>query len=177
MVAATNNDLQATIKDKSFRSDLFYRLNTISLHLMPLRERAEEIEPLVRQLTQTEAENMHRSPPVYSKEVMEMFKRHSWPGNVRELKNIVRRLIIVFSGRNVAGGDIEPLLNIRQGEAPFVPMTLPEVEREHLVKVLAMAKGVVGGKKGAAAVLKMPKSTLQYKLRIHGLNPLDYQNG
>ena len=177
VVAATNNDLQASIQDRTFRSDLFYRLNTISLHLMPLRERVEEIEPLMRQLTETEAEAMRRVPPVYSQEVMEMLKRHSWPGNVRELKNIVRRLIIVSSGKKVTRADIEPLVNIRRNDAPFLPLTLPEVEREHLIKVLCMTKGVVGGKKGAATILKMPKSTLQYKLRIHGLNPLDYQNG
>ncbi len=174
VIAATNNDLQAAIKEKNFRSDLFYRLNTVSLHIPPLRERVEEIEPLVRQLTQAQAESMRRLPPVYSGEVMVILKRHSWPGNVRELKNILTRLIIVFSGKTVTRGDIEPLLNLQPNEAPLAPMTLDEMERAHLIKVLSMTKGVVGGKNGAAAVLKMPKSTLQYKLRIHALNPHDF---
>ncbi len=177
VIAATNNDLQSAIINRTFRSDLFYRLNTISLHLLPLRERTEEIEPLVHQLTQSESENMHRAPPIYSEEAKDLLRRHSWPGNVRELRNIVKRMIIVFSGKTVTTADIEPLLNIRRTDAAFTPMTLDEVEREHLAKVLSITKGVVGGKKGAATMLKMPKSTLQYKLRIHGLNPQDFQNG
>jgi transcriptional regulator with GAF, ATPase, and Fis domain len=174
VIAASNNDLQAAIREKNFRSDLFYRLNTVSLHLPPLRERPEEIEPLVQKFTQTQGEAMRRVPPVYESEVIEILQRHSWPGNVRELKNIITRLIIVFSGKTVTRRDIEPLLNIQQSETPFDQRTLDEVERAHLIKVLTMTKGVVGGKKGAAAFLKMPKSTLQYRLRIHGLNPQDF---
>jgi len=90
---------------------------------------------------------------------------------VRELKNIISRLIIVFSGKTVTRRDIEPLLSLQPGETCSTPLTLDEMERAHLIKVLSMTKGVVGGKQGAAAILKMPKSTLQYRLRIHGLNP------
>ncbi len=171
VIAASNNDIQAALREKNFRSDLFYRLNTVSFHLPPLRGRVEEIEPLVRQLTQAQAESIHRVPPIYSGEVMEMMQRHSWPGNVRELKNIISRLIIVFSGKTVTRRDIEPLLNLQQGETCCTPLTLDEMERAHLIKVLNLTKGVVGGKHGAAAILKMPKSTLQYRLRLHGLNP------
>ncbi|MHB8068867.1 MAG: sigma-54-dependent Fis family transcriptional regulator [Desulfobaccales bacterium] len=174
VIAASNNDLQAAIRVKNFRSDLFYRLNTVSLHVPPLRERAEEIEPLILKFTQVQAESMRRVPPAYSSEVMDILQCHSWPGNVRELKNIVTRLIIVFSGKTVVRGDIEPLLNLQQNETPIDQRTLDEVERAHLIKVLNLTKGVVGGKKGAAAFLKMPKSTLQYKLRTHGLNPQDF---
>jgi DNA-binding NtrC family response regulator len=140
----------------------------------PLRERAEEIEPLILKFTQVQAESMRRVPPAYASEVMDILQCHSWPGNVRELKNIVTRLIIVFSGKTVVRGDIEPLLNLQQNVTPIDQRTLDEVERAHLIKVLNLTKGVVGGKKGAAAFLKMPKSTLQYKLRTHGLNPQDF---
>ncbi|MGC2693567.1 MAG: hypothetical protein WA228_12825, partial [Desulfobaccales bacterium] len=98
-------------------------------------------------------------------------KQHSWPGNVRELKNIISRLIIVFSGKTVTRRDLEPLLNLQQGEICSPLPTLDEMERAHLIKVLSLTKGVVGGKHGAAAILKVPKSTLQYRLRIHGINP------
>ena len=171
VIAASNMDLQAAIQAKAFRSDLYYRLNTVSFHLPPLRERVEEIEPLVRQLTQSQAESMRRAAPIYAAEVMEIMKRHSWPGNVRELKNIISRLIIVFSGKTVTRRDIEPLLNLQQSETCSTLVTLEELERTHLIKVLSMTKGVVGGKHGAAAILKMPKSTLQYRLRLYGINP------
>ncbi|MGC2432608.1 MAG: sigma 54-interacting transcriptional regulator, partial [Desulfobaccales bacterium] len=171
VIAASNNDLHMAIREKTFRSDLFYRLNTVSFHLPPLRERVEEIEPLVRHLTQAQAESIRRAPPFFSREVMDLLKQHSWPGNVRELKNIISRLIIVFSGKTVTRRDLEPLLNLQQGEICSPLPTLDEMERAHLIKVLSLTKGVVGGKHGAAAILKVPKSTLQYRLRIHGLNP------
>lgn len=173
VIAATNRDLGSAIHTKEFRSDLYYRLNTVAFHVPPLRERREEIEPLIRQLTYSQSENMRRMPPVYSDQAMELMKGHSWPGNVRELKNIVTRLIIVFSGKTVNKKDIEPLLNIQHSE-PAGPMTLSEVERAHLIKVLSMTKGVVGGKNGAAGILRIPKSTLQYRLYKHGIDPLDF---
>lgn len=174
VIAATNADLQAAIQERLFRLDLYYRLNTVSFHIPPLRERSEEVEPLVRKLTQAQVESLHRAAPVYSPEVMEILKRHTWPGNVRELKSIVSHLMILFSGKLVTKRDIEPLLNIREDEALPSPMTLAEVECAHLIKVLSMTHGVIGGKHGAAAILKMPKSTLQYKIRTHGLNPREF---
>lgn len=174
VIAATNNDLEVAIKEKNFRSDLFYRLNTVTFHIPPLRERTEEVEPLVRRFTHAEAEAMHRVPPIYSDEIIDILKRHSWPGNIRELKNIVSRLIIAFSGKTVLRRDIEPLLNIRPSETNQPAMTLAAMECAHLIKILTETKGVVGGPKGAASILKMPKSTLQYRLRKHGLSPRDF---
>ncbi len=175
VIAATNSDLKKGISEKNFRSDLFYRLNAISFHIPPLRERSEEIEPLVHRLTEAEALATHRVPPEFTSEALAALKQHSWPGNVRELRNIVIRLVIVYSGKKVTRHDIEPLLDIGQGDVQQVPMVLMDVECAHLIKVLTMTRGVVGGKNGAAGVLKIPKSTLQYKLQKHGLNPQDYR--
>ena len=176
MIAATNSDLKKALSEKNFRPDLFYRLNAISFHIPPLRERSEEIEPLVHRLTEAEALATHRVPPVFTPETIAAFKQHSWPGNVRELRNVINRLVIVYSGKQVTRHDIEPLLDIGQAEVPqIIPTALADMERLHLVKVLTMSRGVVGGRKGAAAVLNIPKSTLQYKLRKHGLNPQDYR--
>ena len=174
VIAATNIDLETAIRQNQFRADLYYRLNTVTFHIPPLRERVEEIEPLVHRLIQSETEALHRVPPALSPEAMEALKRHSWPGNVRELRNVVNRLIIVYSGKTVGRRDLEPLLTLRQPEVHHAPMTLAAVERAHLMKVLAMTKGIVGGKKGAAAVLNVPKSTLQYRLRKHGVKPQEF---
>jgi transcriptional regulator of acetoin/glycerol metabolism len=84
-------------------------------------------------------------------------------------------LVIVYSGKQVTRHDIEPLLDIGQVEVQQTSTILADVERVHLIKVLTMSRGVVGGRKGAAAALNIPKSTLQYKLRKHGLNPQDYR--
>jgi len=174
VIVATNADLQTAISEKIFRSDLYYRINKVSIHIPPLRERSEDIEPLVHRLTKRLTEELHRAPPIYSKEALESFKRYSWPGNVRQLKNLINHLMILFSGKRVTKRDIELLLNTDEGEETLSPLPLAEVERNHLIKVLSMTKGVVGGKNGAALLLNMPKSTLQYKLRTHHLNPQDY---
>jgi len=175
VIAATNSDLKKALSEKNFRPDLFYRLNAISFHIPPLRERSEEIEPLVHRLTEAEALATHRVPPVFTGEALVALKRHSWPGNVRELRNVMSRLVIVYSGKQVTRHDIEPLLDIGQVEVQQTSTILADVERVHLIKVLTMSRGVVGGRKGAAAALNIPKSTLQYKLRKHGLNPQDYR--
>jgi transcriptional regulator with GAF, ATPase, and Fis domain len=175
VIAATNTNLEDAIRDKKFRSDLFYRLNTVSFHIPPLRERVEEIEPLIERLTQAQARAMHRSAPLFSPRAIEVLKQHPWPGNIRELNNIVSRMIILYSGKRVTRRDVEPLLGIKQfAEAPPPSTTLSDIERAHLAKVLATTRGVIGGPKGAAAFLKLPKSTVQYKVHKHGLNPRDY---
>ena len=121
------------------------------------------------------AELWVKVPPVITAEAIAALKQHSWPGNVRELRNVMSRLVIVYSGKQVTRHDIEPLLDIGQPEVEQNPTALADMERIHLIKVLTMSRGVVGGRKGAAAVLNVPKSTLQYKLHKHGLNPQDYR--
>lgn len=177
VIAATNTDLETAIREKNFRSDLYYRLNTVSFHIPPLRERVEEIEPLVHWITRSQSEAMHRVPPVFSAEAMQILKQYSWPGNVRELRNLLNRLLIVCSGKTITRQDLEPLVNCRIAEvenSPSAPLSLSDSERAHLIKVLTLTKGVVGGSSGAAAILKVPKSTLQYRLAKHGLDPQDF---
>jgi len=177
VIAATNSDLEQAIFQKTFRSDLYYRLNTVGFHIPPLRERKDEIVPLLLRLTRSQAQYMHRTPPTYSNEVLELMQNHTWPGNVRELRNIVNRLLIIYSGQHITRRHVEPLLAIRQAEAGVSTlMSLAEAERSYLIRVLTATKGAVSGKNGATAILKVPKSTLQYRLRKHGINPADYVN-
>jgi len=175
VIAATNMDLKKAISEKSFRADLFYRLNTVSFHVPPLRERIGEIEPLVHHLTQLQACAMNRVPPVFSQGAIEALERHTWPGNIRELRNIIERLIITSSA-TVTRSDIESVLDIGEVEIHSTPMNWSAMERAHLIKVLRMTKGVVGGRNGAATLLGMPKSTLQYRLSKHELTPRNYLN-
>jgi transcriptional regulator with GAF, ATPase, and Fis domain len=175
IIAATNSDMEQAIQEKSFRSDLFYRLNTVSIHIPPLRERNDEVVPLLLRLTRAQAKVLHRPPPSFSDEVLEVMQNYNWPGNVRELSNIVNRLIIINSGQHITRRHLSPLLSAHQTEAPSrTLMSLAESERAHLIRVLTATKGVVGGKYGATAILKVPKSTLQYRLRKHGVNPNDF---
>ena len=174
VIAATNIDMRDALKQNTFRSDLYYRLNIVSFHLPPLRERMEEIEPLAKGLIALQAETLHRTPPRFSPQAVEAIMNHPWPGNVRELKNVMNRLIITHSGKTVSGPEMAALLGSLQPETPGALLTLAEAERAHLVKALLQTRGAVGGPDGAAALLGIPKSTLQYRLRKHGLNPKDY---
>ncbi|MDY0306148.1 MAG: sigma 54-interacting transcriptional regulator [Desulfovibrionaceae bacterium] len=176
VIAATNKNLEDCIREHTFRSDLFYRLSTITLHLPPLRERPEDIPPLLRVLSASQARLLHRPAPRYSDEVVADICRHSWPGNIRELKNLISRMIILRPGQEVSREDIRSHLGEATAETPGGRFpTLDEAECAHIAKALARAGGMVGGAKGAAALLGVPRSTLQYRMRKCGLSPEDFR--
>jgi transcriptional regulator with GAF, ATPase, and Fis domain len=174
VIAATNRDLEAAIADKTFRSDLFYRLNTVRLHLPPLRERPEDIPVLVRRLSEQLARGLNRRPPDYRPEAMKALAAHAWPGNIRELHNVVNRMILLKPDGEVGARDLEPMLGGHDGPAEASFPTLEEAERSHLERALRLARGQVAGPRGAARLLGLPRTTLQYRLRKHGLNPADF---
>ncbi len=101
LVAATNRDLAAMVADGCFRSDLLYRLNVFPLVLPPLRERSDDIPPLVRHFTQRFARRMGQRIEVIPSEVMEALVRYPWPGNIRELQNVIERAVILSPGSSL----------------------------------------------------------------------------
>ena len=109
LVAATNRDLAAMVADGGFRSDLYYRLNVFPLVLPPLRERRDDIPPLVRHFTQRFARRMGRRIETIPSAVMEALVRYPWPGNIRELQNVIERAVILSPGSSlqVPRGDLE----------------------------------------------------------------------
>jgi two-component system response regulator AtoC len=113
IIAATNRNLEEAVQDQSFREDLYYRLNVVTVHLPPLRDRMDAIPLLVDHFLQRNNEQYKKSVKALSKETMEVFMNHSWPGNVRELENMVRRMVVL-------GNEKAPLAEIadRGEEAP-----------------------------------------------------------
>ena len=109
-MAATNRDLAAMVADGRFRSDLYYRLNVFPLVLPPLRERPDDIPPLVRHFTQRFARRMGRRIETIPSAVMEALVRYPWPGNIRELQNVIERAVILSPGSSlqVPLGDLQP---------------------------------------------------------------------
>ena len=101
LVAATNRDLAAMVADGRFRSDLYYRLNVFPLVLPPLRERSDDIPPLVRHFTQRFARRMGRRIETIPSAVMEALVRYPWPGNIRELQNVIERAVILSPGTSL----------------------------------------------------------------------------
>ena len=177
IIAATNKDLQEGIRAGTFREDLFYRLNIVSIHVPPLRERREDIPLLIKQLTLIKAKQMNRQEPVYSARSLEKLLDYAWPGNVRELENLVKRLVILRAGEPILADDIEKILEFSQSQGQSVSgelTSLRDIERQHIIRTLAKTRGVLGGKKGAAKILGLPRSTLQHRIKMHHIHPEEY---
>jgi formate hydrogenlyase transcriptional activator len=169
IVAATNRDLSAMVQERRFRADLFYRLHVFPISLPPLRERLEDIPLLVRHFVRTYAERMNKEIHTVQDEVMEMLKRHSWPGNIRELQNFIERSVILTSGP-VLCAPLSDLKNVGP-QAPAVDGTLADAERAHILQVLRQVDWVVGGHRGAAVRLGLPRTTLLYRMHKLGIVP------
>ena len=137
-VAATNKELEKEIHAGRFREDLFYRLNVISLHLPPLRERPEDVEPLARHFLDKFAHRMNRDITAISRETLIALETHSWPGNVRELENVMERAVILTRGNEVELGVLPLKMTAAQTESAVNgdEVSLESVEIEHIRRVL-----------------------------------------
>jgi len=176
IISATNSNLEAKIDEGQFRKDLYYRLNTIAVQVPPLRQRIEDIPILLKKLTFDEAQRMNRPASTYTEEAIEILCGYQWPGNIRELKNFIKRMIILRPGEEINAGAIrKELPNQSQAKQPAAAFqNLADAERCHIERALSVCKGSVGGPAGAARLLGIPRSTLQYRLKKYGLIPSDY---
>ncbi|HIW77979.1 MAG TPA: sigma-54 dependent transcriptional regulator [Candidatus Bilophila faecipullorum] len=141
ILAATNRDLAAMMKDGSFREDLYYRLNVFECVIPPLRERPEDIAPLAAKLLRA-ASAKYGPPPTLSKAVQGVLLGYAWPGNVRELRNVMERLALLAAGREATPEDLPPALAGGPAEADAEDggriLTLREVEARHIRHVLSL---------------------------------------
>jgi transcriptional regulator with GAF, ATPase, and Fis domain len=171
LISATNQDLEKVMTARTFRRDLFYRLNTFSIHIPPLRERREDIPLLVERLTAAQASKTHQAEPAYTPSCLDAMRRYPWPGNVRELKNLVKRLVIMRPGEMITDRDIAGLLQEPGVAVTREFLTMAEAEKRHIQRALQMTGGLVGGPDGAATLLGIPRQTLQYRMKKHNLKP------
>ncbi len=180
LIAATNCDLAQMVAAKTFRSDLFYRLNVFPITIPPLRERAGDIPLLVGYFAQKHAARMNRHITSVPQRTMEALCNYHWPGNVRELENFVERSVILSSGAELES----PLTELHTTHVAAAPgadgghqpttskpslTTMDEMERSYIEEVLRHANGVIGGKGGAAEILGMPSSTLRSRMKKLGI--------
>ena len=166
VIAATNRDLKRWVEEGQFRADLFYRLNVFPLHLSPLRERTEDIPPLVGHFVHKYATKYGKKITTVPEHTMRTLVRYSWPGNVRELQHVVERAVILTQGAVLEIGDwfAEP----DPAKPPHIA-TLEEVERAHVVKALEQTGWRVSGEKGAARLLGLPPTTLEARMKKLGI--------
>ncbi len=169
VVAATNQDLRAMVAQGSFREDLFYRLAVVELHAPPLRERPEDIPPLVAHFVQQASPAVDLRIP---DAVLEALRARHWPGNVRELENACERLAVLAPGDELRLEDLPGAPAERQVErgAWFdqLPdgLSLVDLERQAVVQALERAQGNISA---AARLLGVPRHILVYRIEKHGL--------
>jgi formate hydrogenlyase transcriptional activator len=171
LIAATNRNLAQMMEDRQFRSDLYYRLRVFPVTVPPLRERAGDVEILVRYFTQKHAQRMSKRIEVIPPETVEALSRWSWPGNVRELENFIERGVILSQGPVLHLPLSE--LHLPETEPATTVGTLEAQEREHIIRVLRETNGVIAGPKGAAARLGLKRTTLNSKMQKLGITRKD----
>jgi formate hydrogenlyase transcriptional activator len=186
VVAATNADLAKLVADRSFRSDLYYRLNVFPIHVPPLRERPEDVPLLVRYFVQKFSRRLNKNVQFIPAAAMDALTQYSWPGNIRELENLIERAVLLSPGRELrvplsqldsaplqspgaAGNSSSPSPSFTSpiSSASSTPpiSTLEEADREHILRALRQTKWRVSGPRGAAALLGMKRTTLQARMR------------
>jgi formate hydrogenlyase transcriptional activator len=167
VVAATHRDLAGMVEDRTFRSDLYYRLHVFPIAVPPLRDRTEDIPLLVRHFVQKFASRMKKSIESIPADAMKALQAYPWPGNVRELENFVERAVILTQGHVLAVPATELK---RPGDGADGAVTsLEQAERDHILKALRESNWVIGGRGGAAARLEMKRTTLQSKMQKLGI--------
>ncbi len=172
IVAATNRDLQSAVQSGKFRSDLFYRLNVVPIHVPPLRERKEEIIPLVDFFLNKYTTKYQKGITNVSPELMAAFSDYDWPGNIRELENVLERMVLM-SETDTLGLDQMPA-EIRDTVPVVVASTLKEkteqisrtAEKEMIIDALAKTNQ---NRTKAAKLLSISRRTLQNKIKEYGL--------
>ena len=176
LIAATNRDLAKMVAEKQFRSDLFYRLKVFPVFAPPLRERAQDIPILVRHFVSRHARRMGKTIEVIPEEAMAALVAWKWPGNIRELENFLERAVILSRGPalHVPLAELELMEEEEQDEAIASNPTLLAAEREHIVRALREAKGVIGGPGGAAERLGLKRTTLNSKIKKLGIERAEY---
>lgn len=177
VLAATNRDLLQAVRAKTYREDLYYRLNVFPLHLPPLRERAEDIPPLTLFLLSKFAARLGKRIDGVDRATMRRLSTYPWPGNVRELENVIERAVILAGGPTLeVGADALPVPSLLTPPADGVsrPATLEARERDHILTVLGQTGWVVEGPRGAAKVLGLHPNTLRSRIKKLGLRRPDH---
>jgi formate hydrogenlyase transcriptional activator len=187
VIAATNRNLEESIKTGSFRDDLFYRLNVFPVELPPLRERRSDISKLATFFVFHYSKKLGKNIEGISQDTMDRISGYSWPGNVRELQNIIERAVILCQQpilelkpdlAPISASGVLPQTPEGLSEAEVAPYsrsappalsTLKDVERGHILAVLKQTGGVVEGPKGAARILNLHPNTLRHRMSRLGI--------
>ena len=168
LLSATNADLSAEVAQGKFRQDLLFRLNTVEIHLPPLRDRRDDIPPLAEYFLRQHSERYRRGPTSFTSQAIDALREHAWPGNVRELDHVVERALLMSSSNVVTAFDLalQPMPDARHSSR-LEEMSLEEAERLLITKALARFEGNANR---AAEALGLSRSALYRRLQKYGLS-------
>ncbi len=166
VIAATHRNLQEAIQEKTFRQDLFYRLNVVPLEVPPLRERQEDIPLLAHHFLRRFATETNKKIDSIHPAALEAMRRYPWPGNVRELENAIERAVVVEKGRQIKPEDL-PFLIPEAAARETKKLSLEAIERQHIARILAAESGNISI---AARILGINRTTLYHKIKKYGLS-------
>ncbi|WP_103931385.1 sigma-54 interaction domain-containing protein [Bryocella elongata] len=168
VIAATNRDLAAMVEKGLFRADLFYRLNVFPISLPPLRERREDIQELslhfLRECARAQGKTTLRLPDP----LLHALRQYHWPGNIRELQNFIERAVIVSQGDVLTPRESD-MRKLAQKSQTAESGTLDDMEKQYILRILHETGWLVGGRRGAAAKLGIPRTTLISKMHRFGI--------
>jgi DNA-binding NtrC family response regulator len=169
LIAATHQQLDRLVAERAFRSDLYYRVSALILHVPPLRERREDIPLLARHFLRTLGTNARRAELALSPEAEQLLVRHRWPGNIRELRNLIERAVLLSNGDRLELESLGPGLGGEPVAAPATNTgrTLLEIEKDHIEAVLVEEQGRI---EPAARRLGIHRSSLYNKIKRHGID-------
>lgn len=170
IIAATNRNMMQSVREMKFREDLYFRISTFHLRIPPLRERSEDIPVIANSLLRNLADDLAREQQQLAPSAEEALKSYSWPGNIRELRNVLERIVLTCDRRLIEEEDLALPLKVSGSRSIEVSgdsgLTLAELERQHIVRVLQEESGRVAQ---AAVRLGIPRSTLYQKIKSYGI--------
>jgi two-component system, NtrC family, response regulator AtoC len=168
LICATNIDLDAALADRRLREDLYFRINTVTMRIPPLRERPEDIPLLTEHFIEKYSTQHGRPVEQCSPEAMRLLQRYRWPGNVRELEHAIERAVIVSTSTAIIPADLPQAVHDTQAPTPATNFSIPphhtleEIERLAIIQTLERTRG---NKRAAASILGVYRPTLYSKLR------------
>jgi transcriptional regulator with GAF, ATPase, and Fis domain len=171
VIAATNRDLVQQVRDKTFREDLYYRLNVFPIPLPALRERVDDIPLLATYFASRFATRLGKPIDGIHGDTMERLKGYAWPGNIRELENIMERAVILATSREITvPPEMLPAVLLPPTSNWQTTANLEAVERDHIIAVLTETKWVIEGARGAAQALGLHPNTLRSRMKKLGIS-------
>ena len=165
LISATHRDLPLLIKEGQFREDFFYRINVITIHIPPLRERLEDIPVLADHFLKRYVEETGKHLEGITQRALGLLTSYHWPGNIRELRNVIERAVVIARGRMIGAEELT-FLNPHAGVCSLGPMTLEELEINHIKAALDACNGNISR---ASRWLGVDRSTLMRKMKRHDL--------